>query len=648
MVEKTEKNRPNIEYFRQWVQSAPDLPGVYLMRDARGHVIYVGKANSLKSRLKDYFYLRDTRQSIPYLLEKLSSVDTIVTADEREALLLEAQLIKENSPRYNVKLKDDRSYIMVKIDIGASWPRVETVREKKTDGAIYLGPYAYGHELRSLLDTVHKTVPLRTCSDSVMRNRVRPCLEYQMNRCCGPCCGLVTEEEYSEHLESALAILRGDAAEVELIFRGKMEEASKELRYEEAALYRDRLRALQRVGQDTRRYSGMSEEDVDAVGIYYDGEKATATILSIRNGKLAGGKSFSALGESLSREEVLRGFLLQYIVAGNDFAGTVILPYPPEDIEDIVAMAFRNSEQKIRLVYPRQGEKLRLLRLALINARQNHFLESGKDKAVVKAGEDLKRLLAMSSVPRTIDCIDISHISGTATVGAVVSFRDGLPNKRRYRTYQFASDGKVDDFACIHETVFRHLRRLADDAGEPDLLVIDGGPGQLSEALKARHEAGLTYPPIISLAKKRSRDTGRKVQSMYTGISVKPERIYMEGIAEPLELGAGSAALTLLESLRDESHRFAIFSHRKLRRKNMFSSVLDQIPGIGKERRKAMLKSFGSVEAIRQATPELLRDKAGIPLRLGELIVKTLNSPTESDVTQTPTNNRNKKLIRET
>lgn len=626
MVEKTTKNQPDLEHFRKWVESAPELPGVYLMRDSRGRVIYVGKANNLKNRLKDYFYLRDTRQSIPFLLEKLSSVNTVITADEREALLLEAQLIKENSPRYNVKLKDDRSYIMVKIDITASWPRVETVREKTADGAVYLGPYAYGHELRSLLDTIHKTVPLRTCSDTVMKNRVRPCLEFQMNRCCGPCCGLVTESAYREHVESALAILRGEAAEVEVLFRDRMEDASRNMQYEEAALYRDRLQALQRVGQDSRRYSGMSEEDVDAVGIYYEGEKATATILSVRNGKLASGKSFSALGESLSREEVLRGFLLQYIVAGNNFAQTVILPYPPEDIEAIGLMALQNSGHKIRFIYPRQGEKLRLLRLALINARQTHFLEGGKDKSVLRAAEDLRKLLSMSNIPRTIDCIDISHISGTATVGAVVSFRDGVPEKRRYRTYQFAGDGKVDDFACIHETVFRHLRRLADEGSEPDLLVIDGGPGQLSEALKARKEAGLMYPVIISLAKKRSRDTGRKVQSVYTGMSVKPERIYMEGIAEPLELGPGSATLALLETLRDESHRFAIFSHRKLRRKNMFSSVLDKIPGIGSERRKALLRSFGSIEAIRQATPEMLHEKAGIPLRLGQLIVKTLNN----------------------
>jgi excinuclease ABC subunit C len=455
----------------------------------------------------------------------------------------------------------------------------------------------------------------------VLKNRVRPCLEYQIKRCSGPCCLDVDRKEYALWVEQAVSLLEGKTEEVICELRAELERASEELRYEDAALIRDRMQILGRIKEEKQRVL-FGEGSVDALGMYREGEHAELSVLSVRQGRLFGSRTFGFSELSIPNEEFL-GSLLSQLYAGEQvLPETVILPFELEDGEIREGMLSEKRGAKVELRVPQRGSKARLLLLAQRNAKENfeaRFSAVDKNDRVLAA---LRTELELSEMPRVIDCVDISHFQGSSSVAAVVSMRDLKFEKKRYRSFYVSQEGKPDDFASIREVVSRHLSRTAEEGQAPDLMLIDGGPQQLAQAVRAREELGLLAPPFVGIAKKRLR--AAPIFARYDGpalmLGKKPERLYLEGREGPVILSPQSEALQALERLRNEAHRSAITFHRKARSKKSFRSVLDDIPGIGPKRRTTILREFGSVEALKLTPPEKMAARAGIPLSLAKRI----------------------------
>ena len=604
----------------------PQRPGVYLMRNADEEVIYIGKARDIRSRVKSYFSGTDGRISLPFLMNAVTAIESIVTEGERQALLLESDLIKKYRPRYNVRLKDDKSYLLVRVDTANEWPRLELVRRVGDDGARYIGPFAFSHELYALLEVVQRTFPLRTCSDRVMHNRVRPCLEYQMKRCAAPCCLLVDHEHYLEWIEGALRVLEGRNLDVLKDLTYQMEVASKELRYEDAAQLRDRIEVLKKITTEKPKPS-FGDGSQDAFGVYREGSEAELSVLVVREGRLCESKTFGFSGVELPDEEFLASVVSQYYLGGAGYPELILLPETLEDLAAREDLYTERAGREVSIVVPERGAKARLLKLAGENAEENYrtrFVDRSRGDSAVSA---LKDALGLEEMPRTIECVDISHFQGGETVGSLVVFQDGVKDKDRYRRFHLSQEAP-DDFASMREVVARHLTRASEEGMASDLMVVDGGPAQLSQAISVRDSLGLHRPAMIGLAKKR------RVRRSYlafegsdrSGGEYKPERVYLEGAARPVVLDPSSEALYLLEQLRNEAHRFAISFHRSQRAKRTFRSELENIPGIGPKRRRDLLKEFRSVEAIRSAEPEDLHQRCGIPLTLAEKVVGILRA----------------------
>ncbi len=610
---------------KERLRALPRSPGVYLMKDRGGEVIYIGKAKDLKSRVSSYFGKGDGRISLEYLVARTSQIETLVTEDERQALILEADLIKKYRPRYNVRLKDDRAYLIVRVDRNAEWPRLELVRQTYEDGALYLGPFAFSHELRTMLEVIKRSIPLRTCSDHVLHNRMRPCLEYQIKRCAGPCCLPVDPKQYDAWLGQAIELLRGHTEEVREELIHEMERASEDLRFEDAAVLRDRIQVLQRISEDKQQVR-FGEGAMDAFGMYREGSNLELSVLMVRQGRLFESKTFGFTEVEVPSEEVLSSLLTQFYTASRDIPRDVLIPLLLEDAAVHEELLAAHAGRPISITYPERGMKARLLALAARNAKENfeaRFSEVSKADRVLKA---LQVELGLESMPRLIECVDISHFQGGATVGAVITFKDGRPEKSRYRLFHLSQEGKPDDFASMREVVLRHLSRCAEENTVSDLMVIDGGPAQLSQALAMRKELGLSGPPMASLAKKRA--LGSRLPQYFDSGPLpsfkKPERIYLEEKKVPLILSPENEALQLLERIRNEAHRFVITFHRKTRSNKTFRSVLDNIPGIGPTRKRRLLKEFRSMEALRAATPEEISTRCEMPLSLARRVEKLL------------------------
>ncbi|MFN8388962.1 MAG: excinuclease ABC subunit UvrC [Bdellovibrionota bacterium] len=619
------RSKPSTQISPERIRALPELPGVYLMKDAEGTVLYVGKAKDLRSRVRSYFSGGDERHSVQFLIERAEIIDTIVTHDERQALLLEADLIRKYKPRYNIRLKDDKAYLMVRIDESAEWPRIELVRSQEDDGARYLGPFTFGYELRTVLDVIKRIVPLRTCSDHVLRNRVRPCIEYQIKRCAAPCCIAIDRGQYAAWIEQAVRMLQGKDTEVIEQLESEMARASEELRFEDAAGIRDRLEVLKKFRDDNTEvlFGGASQ---DAIGLHREGSRVEISVLIVRRGRLLGAKSFGFEEAAVPNEELLGSFLLQYYGGDTEVPELVLLPLELEDCAVFEEMYSERRGRKVTLSVPKIGSKARLLGLALENARENFTARfSGVDNSEIMQ-RSLQKELELESTPRTVECVDIAHFQGGSTVAAVVCFKDGKPDKSRYRHFVLTQEGKPDDFASMREVVMRHLSRCAEENTLSDLMVIDGGPAQLSQALKQRKELGLNQPAMIGLAKKRSEKLPYRAHRAAIAKlrEKKPERIYCEGREEPIVLPPESETLHLLERVRDEAHRFAGRLHRNRRAKKVFQSQLEGIQGVGDKRRKKLLRTFGSLKAIAALNPEELSVRGEIPMRLAERIIETL------------------------
>ena len=606
---------------KDFLKSLPRSSGVYVMRDKSDTVIYVGKAKNLKSRVKTYFIGDgDGRLSSTYIQDNVAKIETLITESERQALVLEADLIRKYKPRYNIRLKDDKSPLMVRIDWNADWPKLELVRRVQEDNAEYLGPYAFSYELRVLLDAIKRCIPLRTCTDKVFRNRVRPCLEYQIKRCPGPCCLKVDSSDYKESLKQAVRILKGDTKNLIRDFEVSIENCVSQLRFEDAAMYRDRIAVLEKISGDVQdiRFSSNSS---DSIGIYREEDRVELSILSVRMGRLYGAKTFGFDQVGLDNKELLSSALVQYYSSKELIPLEIILPFTIEGMDSHQQLYSERAGQAIKLNIPKRGDKKRLLDLANKNARENFETRFSDLEKGDRVSKSLQHHFALENAPRVIECIDISHHQGGDTVGVVVCFKDGVPEKSRYRLFNLDFDGKPDDFASIKEVVMRHLTRSNDENSLCDLLIIDGGKGQLTQALAARSELSLSYPAMVGLAKKRSFSLGKFARAVNVS---KPERFFIEGRADSLVIPANSEELLFLEKIRDTTHRFAITNHRKKSRASRLKSLLENIPGLGPIRIKKILKAFKSFEEIQDLTVEEISERVGLPIVLIEKIKREL------------------------
>jgi excinuclease ABC subunit C len=609
----------------QRLRALPKSPGVYLMKNSKGEVLYVGKAKSLRSRVSSYFHKGDDRYNVQFLLEQVSNVDTLVTEDERQAIILESDLIKKYKPRYNVRLKDDKAYLIVRVDLNHEWPCLELTRVVKNDGARYFGPFAFSYELRTLLETIKRSVTLRTCSDKILYNRVRPCLEYQIKRCAGPCCLDVDHVQYLSWVDQAMSILSGNTEEVVRSLSYDMQKASEDLRFEDAALIRDRLQVLQRIGEDKKQVQ-FAVGATDAFGLYREGDKAELSVLMVRQGRLFEAKTFGFEDVEVGEEEILGSLLTQYYGGSSVIPELIVLPFELEDQNVREELYSDKAEAKVTFAVPQRGDKARLLVLAQRNAKENfeaRFSDLNKTDRVLRG---LQKEFSLEQTPRTIECVDISHFQGAATVASVVAFEDMKANKTRYRHFHLSQEGKADDFASMREVTLRHLSRGAEENTLPDLFVVDGGPAQLAQALAVRKELGLSTPAMVGLAKERVIEgLGGKSRAYAIGKTAKkPERVYVEGKSTPIVLSPASEVLQLLQRIRDEAHRFAITFHRETRSKRTFKSALDQIPGVGPARKLGLLREFQSVKAIKNSSPEEISTRCRIPLPLAQRIVEFL------------------------
>ncbi len=564
----------------------PDKPGVYLMRDAGGKIIYVGKAVNLKNRVRSYFQLRGLSPKTEALVARICSFETIITASEMEALILECNLIKKYRPRYNISLRDDKSYPFIKVTWNEEFPRVYATRRVEKDGSKYYGPYASAGAMHEALALLKRLFPLRSCRTMEAR---RPCLEFHINRCLAPCAGLVDASAYRDMVKTVCLFLEGRSSEVEKTLKSRMQKASDDMKFELAARLRDQLAAVRNVTEKQNIVTGAGDQDV--LGMARQGVQSCVQVFFIRSGKMVGRDHFLLSGgEAEDEGDIMTAFVKQYYSEASFIPQEIILPAVLPEKELLATWLTERKNGNVKLIVPQRGTKVELVCLAAENAseilRQRFARESVRDGQRLAALRELADRLELPEIPGRIECFDISHIQGAETVASMVVFTDGEPDKAEYRRFKLKTvEGSPDDFASMQEVTLRRYREAAEPL--PDLIVIDGGKGQLSSALEVIRGVGLSDVPVIGLAKEF-------------------EHIFRENISEPLVLPRHSSALRLMQQIRDEAHRFAITYHRKLRAKRNLVSVLDHVPGIGPKRRQSLWKHFGTMERIRSATPEEL------------------------------------------
>jgi excinuclease ABC subunit C len=600
---------PNLsEALQRKLDTLPEGPGVYLWKDAAGEVLYVGKAKRLKSRVRSYFAndfeLSPQRQVLQRLI---ADVETIVVPSEPQSLILENNLIKEYRPRFNIRLKDDKSYPSIAVTLGDPFPRVLVTRKRDIPGARYFGPYTDVAQLRRTLAIIRRLYTVRSCSDDIPNEtRDRPCLDYHIGRCLAPCVGWQSEGDYRRMVQDVLDFLEGKTQDVRLKVREAMLEASAKENFERARELRDALRWLDRLDEPAS-VEVMGTGDADVVGFARDGNDAAAVLFRVRGGRVVGREH--RFLEGVEEEEdaaVLSAFLVRYYVPAEGRVRRLVLPFPPAEWETL-----RELLPETDWHIPQRGTASRWLELADQNAR--HLLESLRIESfeTEERAEDpvyaLGRDLGLNAVPRSFVCVDISHNQGRDTVGSLVWFEAGRPRKSEYRKFRIKGPGQQDDFAAIAEVVTRYLTRRRDEAlPVPDLIVIDGGKGQLGAALEAAAALGFADIPMVSLAKRE-------------------EEVFLPGRSESLRLPRRSPSLRLLQRARDEAHRFGLAYNRNRRTRRTITSELLNIPGIGPNRRRLLLERFGSLAGVRSASVAELATVPGLSTRLAERILSHLN-----------------------
>jgi excinuclease ABC subunit C len=574
------------------------------MKNNDGEVLYVGKAKNLRQRVKQYFSPgRDSRLMIPYLIAKVNQIETIVVTSEKEALLLENNLIKQHKPRYNALLKDDKSYIALKISSNEDWPTVRLVRYKGTpqpDG-LYFGPYTSAQAARQTLDLLNRLFPLRQCSNQEFAKRTRPCLLYQMKRCAGPCVEKCTKEEYQHHLDRTVKFLRGQNKDVLKDLYDEMRRFSEQLEFEKANDLLKTIRYIEKTVENQYVDRPLGH-DADVVGLFRYGEHVVLALLLFRGGRLVGSRHFEFDNIIEENHELLTSFLLQHYEGANEIPSDILLPSKISDEHPVEEILSTRRHQKVNLQVPQRGEKKVLLEMAQKNAEA--FFQTQKDEVALREKTllEMQELLFLTNYPTRIECFDNSNIAGTEPVSSMVAFTDGLKDSKRYRTYRLKIDAKPDDYASMYEVLTRRYKRAKEENDMPDLVIVDGGKGQLNIAIKVFEELNIIGVDLIALAKEEGRhDKGMTAEQVFTRYQ-----------KDPILLKANSPILFLLQRIRDEAHRVAISFHRKRRSKKTLKSVLDDIPGIGPKKRKNLLTYFGSLKKMELATDDQIREVKGI------------------------------------
>ncbi len=595
------------EQLQRKIDTLPDAPGVYLWKDRQGAVLYVGKAKRLRSRVRNYLSADfSTSPKNQLLVRLIDDVETIVVPSEAQSLLLENNLIKEHQPRFNVRLKDDKSYPSIAVTLREPFPRVLVTRRRDLEGARYFGPYTDVADMRRLLALIRRIFTVRSCADDLPRERrERPCLDFYIGRCLAPCVGWQDETDYRRMIGDVLRVLEGRTVDVRSRVRVLMQEASDREDYERAAQLRDTLKWLEQL-EAPAAVETVGGGDADVIGLAHDGDDAVAVLLRVREGKVL--MREQRFLENVAEEEdaaLLSAFLVRYYVPAEGRARRLVLPFPPEDRAGLEALL-----PGVELVVPQRGRMHRLRELADQNAR--HLLESLRiesfetDQRALDPVYALGRDLGLSRVPRSLICVDISTSQGRDTVGSLVWFEAGRPRKSEYRKFRIKGLAQQDDFAAIHEVLTRYLRRRREERKPlPDLIVIDGGKGQLGAATDAAVAEGVTEVPIISLAKRE-------------------EEVFLPGRSESLRLSRRSPSLQLLQRARDEAHRFGVAYNRQRRKARTITSELLEIPAIGSTRRRRLLEHFGSLAGVRSATVEEIASVPGFSRALAERVLQHL------------------------
>jgi excinuclease ABC subunit C len=598
------------------ITRVPTQPGCYIMRDRKGKVIYVGKAKNLRARVRSYINESDSRYSVQFIMRRIAAMDFLITTNEKEALLLENSLIKQHKPRYNVNLRDDKTYVSIRINTPHAWPKVTVTRKYKKDGSKYFGPYDSAGAVRETLRGLQRLFPLRTCTDAVLNNRTRPCLYYQMKQCTAPCVDYISKEDYRKIVDQVVMLLEGRSGDLETLLKVEMNELSEGMEFEKAAAVRDRLFALRRTLERQRTVSVEGKGDRDVFGLYTYGRYCQIQVLFFRGGKMVGGRSFPFNQREMPLDELFSSFLLQYYAKAPIIPREVLLPL---DLEDAPVFAEVLSEQKCGAVsvhWPQRGDKRKLVDMAARNAK-NSFEEARlAERANKDLLEQVQKHLKLSAPPDRIECFDISTIQGNKSVGSMVVFEGGQANKSRYRRYAIKAVEGQDDFASMREVLLRRYKRAIEENDLPDLVLIDGGKGQLNVATTVLRDLGIEDLACASIAK--SRDQGEAGRS--------PERFFLPGRMNPIVLKQSSPVVLLLARIRDEAHRFAITYHRKRRQSAAKRSALVDIPGIGAKRAKTLLKSLGSVAKVREATAEEIAALPGFSLKLAQSLKQHMDA----------------------
>jgi len=603
-------------YIAEQIRGLPNSPGVYLMKDAEGNILYVGKAANLRHRVSSYFGAgQKPTPKLQRMVSKVNDLDYFVTASEQEALVLELNLIKRHHPRYNVRLKDDKTFPYLKIDLNEDWPKVHITRRLEEDKGRYFGPFASAKSVRQTLKLIKGIFPFRSCSKPITGTDPRPCLEYHIGHCLAPCIGAVSREEYAEVIKQVILFLEGKQERVVQELESKMTKAAEALDFEMAAMFRDQIQAVERVIEGQRIATTVKGEQ-DVIAFASDKDQAYVQVFFIRSGKLIGRESFLLQGTRYEEpSQIMTSFIKQFYASSPHIPPLLLLQHPVEDMATIQSWLQGKRGGKVNIQMPRRGNKKQLVNIVAQNAQQG--LEQLKIKqlaspaALSTALEEIKRELQLPRLPSRLEGYDISDIQGMAAVGSMVVFDRGKPKPAHYRRFRIKTVSAANDYAMLREVLRRRFKRASGASASdtwailPDLVLIDGGKGQLSAAREAMQEMGAGSTPIASLAKEN-------------------EEIFIPQKTKPITLPRSSPGLQLLQRLRDEAHRFALGYHHRIHKRKAFASALDTIPGIGPKRKRALLRQFGSVKAIKEASLEELAATRGMTLSLARKIKEYL------------------------
>jgi excinuclease ABC subunit C len=610
--------KSNQSILKDRVSNAPRGTGIYLMKDEHNNVIYVGKSKNLRTRVRSYLGGKDTRPMIPFLMSRVKDVEFIVTNSEKEALILENSLIKKHKPRYNVTFKDDKNYFNIRIDPREKFPRLQLVRRIKRDGARYFGPYSSSAAVKETLQFIQKVFPLRTCKDVEFNARHRPCIEYEIKRCLAPCCNRIGSEEYEKIIKDAILFMDGHGNKLISRLKKRMITAANKLDFETATILRDRINAISATLEKQQAVS-TAFKDQDVFGLYRSKDQVQICLVFVRKGTILGTKQIPLWKVEADSAEVLSSLLKQY------YDGDVFIPQEiiiSETIEDkrVIEewLTEKRKGKKVTIIVPKRGDRVLLLSIAINNAENVFTAERIRKDDEEKALNKLAERLGLKKIPHRIECFDVSNVGGQYAVGSMVSFSHGKPDKSGYRRFRIKTIEGADDYSMMYEILKRRYRNATDF---PDLIVIDGGKGQLNVALSVLEELKISDIDVIGLAKEHH---GEKETSFFRKgpmkIDKEEDRVYLPMRKNPVYLSRYPSALFVLQRVRDEAHRFAVSYHRKLKEQVDFRSLIDEISGVGDLKKKAILSHFRDIEKIKNASKEELTKIPGIGKEMADRI----------------------------